>query len=159
MSGILIESVAGKVPQRAIRYLSQLPFAVSYHLSEDVTTIPGVDFGAGNEAFILATPGALRAKPMSVDIYKVSETFTATTLPARVDIGDGSDVNGFAYTGSIGTLATTAALNFSANDGTLVEGVLGIIEPGDQVTVTCIAPTGGTPAGRAMVTATFLYFE
>lgn len=159
MSGQLVSTLKGKVPQRAIRYLGQLPYVASYHLSEDVTTIPGVDFGAGDEAFIIATPATLRGKPIGVDVYKVSETFTDTTLEASVEIGDGTDQDEFAYTGDFGTLATTAALNFSAHAGTLVVGDTEIIQPADQVTITCVAPTGGTPAGRAMVSVQFLYFE
>jgi hypothetical protein len=155
----LIELSGGKVPQRAIRHLSSLPYTVSYHLSEDVTTIPGVDFGAGDDAFLLKTPTSLRGKPMNVAVYMVSEQFTATTTAARVDIGDGSDADEFAYTGGFGTLNTTAGLNFSAQDGSLLVGDAEIIEPADLVTITCVAPTGGTPAGRAMVEVTILYFE
>jgi hypothetical protein len=159
MSGRLIELQGGKVPQRAIRYLNRLPYVVSYHLSEDVTTIPGVDFGAGDYASIIKTPALLRAKPMDVSVYKVTETFNAVTTAARVDIGDGTDADEFAYTGGFGTLATTTALNFSAHAGTLLVGDTEIVEPADDVTVTCVAPTGGTPAGRAMVAVSFLYFE
>lgn len=155
----LIELSGGKVPQRAIRHLSSLPYAASYHLSEDVTTIPGVDFGQGDEAFVLNTPGTLRAKPIEVNCYKVTETFTTTTLEASVEIGDGTDQDEFAYTDDFGAMAAATPQCFCAHDGTLNVGDTEIIEPNDLVTVTCVAPTGGTPAGRCMVSVTFLYFE
>jgi len=159
MSGELISSLAGKVPQRAIRHLSSLPYVASYHLSEDVTTIPGVDFGAGDEAFVIATPATLRAKPLEVAIYKITETFNSTTTQARVDIGDGSDADEFALTDDFNDNASTAPICFTAHEGSLQVGDTEIIQPDDIVTVTCVAPTGGTPAGRAMVSVSFLYFE
>jgi len=159
MSGELIATLAGKVPQRAIRHLGKLPYAVTYQLDENVTTIPGVDFGAGDEAFILNTPSSLRAKPLEVSVYKVSETFSTTTLEASVEIGDGSDQDEFAYTDDFGAMAAATPQNFSAHGGNLNIGDTEIIQPDDLVTVTCVAPTGGTPAGRAMVAVTFLYFE
>ena len=159
MSGQLVSTLRGKIPQRAIRYLGQLPYAVTYQLDENVTTIPGVDFGAGDEAFVLRTPATLRAKPMEVAIYKVSETFTTTTLEASVEIGDGSDQDEFAYTDDFGALAAATPGNYSAHAGSLNIGDTEFIQPADLVTVTCVAPTGGTPAGRAQVAVTFLYFE
>jgi len=159
MSGELITSLGGKVPQRAIRHLGKLPYVTTYHLSEDVTTIPGVDFGAGDDAFVLRTPTTLRCKPIEVSVYMVSETFNEVTTSARVDIGDGSDADEFALTDDFGALAAATPGNYSAHAGSLQVGDTEIIEPGDYVTVTCVAPTGGTPAGRAMVSCTFLNFE
>jgi hypothetical protein len=156
--GILTD-INGTVPQRAIRYLETMPYYVTYHLSEDVTTIPGVDFGAGDEAFVLATPGTFRGKPIAVDIYKITETFNSVTTQARVDIGDGTDQDEFALTDDFNDNASTAPIHFSVSDGTLNVGDTEIIQPADVVTVTCVAPTGGTPAGRAMVGVTMLYFK
>lgn len=159
MSGELISTLAGKIPQRAIRHLGSLPYVNTYHLSEDVTTIPGVDFGAGDDTFVLRTPTTLRGKPIAVDVYMVSETFTTTTTSARIDIGDGSDADEFALTDDFGALAAATPGSYTSHAGTLQVGDTEIIEPGDYVTITCVAPTGGTPAGRAMASATFLYFE
>jgi len=158
----ILTDINGVVPQRAIRYLETMPYYVTYHLSEDVTLIPGVDFGAGDEAFVLATPSLFRAKPISVDIYKITETFNSVTTQARVDIGDGTDANGFAFTDDFNDNAAAAPIHFSVSDGSLNIGVLdtqGIVQPNDILTVTCVAPTGGTPAGRAMVGVTILYFK
>lgn len=157
MSGTLISTASGKIPQRALRFLDQLPYVAQYHLSEDVTTVFGVDFGAGDAAFVLATPATRRAKPLEVQIYGVSETFNSVTTSARVDIGDGTDDDEFALTNDFAD--GTVAQVFTSYDGTIVVGDQEIIEPGDQVTVTCVAPTGGTPSGRAGVSVAFIYFE
>jgi hypothetical protein len=156
--GILTD-INGVVPQRALRYLETMPYFVTYHLSEDVTTIPGVDFGAGDEAFLLATPSVFRGKPIAVDVYKISETFNSVTTQARVDIGDGSDADEFALTDDFADNAAAAPIHFCVADGSLQIGDTEIIEPDDIVTITCVAPTGGTPAGRAMVSVTMLYFK
>lgn len=159
MSGQILEFAAGKIPQRAIRYLNQLPYFVSYDFLES-GAINGVDFGAGDEAFIIKTPSTRRGLPFSVDIYDVTETFNTDTTEARVDIGDGSDADEFALTDDFGALTTAlGGATFNVADGTLVAGDTPIVEPGDYVTVTCVAPTGGTPAGIAKVGVTFLYFE
>lgn len=150
MSGSIIANSAGKVPQRAIRYLNQLPYFTSY-------VEEAVDFGAGNSTFIFGTPSTLRGKPFAVDIYNASEAFNSVTTAARVDIGDGSDADEFALTDDFAD--GTTGQNFSANAGSLQVGDTEIIEAGDQVTVTCVAPTGGTPAGIASVAVTVLYFE
>ena len=156
MTGSYVSTNRGKIPQRALRYIDELPYVVSYHLSEDVTTVFGVDFGAGDAAFVLATPASRRAKPLEVQIYGNGETFNSVTTSARVDIGDGSDIDEFALC----TLADgTVAQIFTSYDGTLVIGDTEIIQPADQVTVTCTAPTGGTPTGQAAVSVSFIYFE
>lgn len=143
---------SGKVPQRMIRELSGVPFFVSYD-AEGV-----VDFGNTMDTggFVFATPSNRRGKPFQVDIYDNGETFAGTTTKARVDIGDGSDQDEFATTGDIAD--GTDAQVFSAADGTLTVGDTEIIEPGDQVTVTCVDATG-SPTGQAKVTVTVLYFE
>ncbi len=158
MSVGILTDINGVVPQRAIRYLESMPYYVSYHLSEDVTTIPGVDFGA-DSTYVLATPSVFRAKPIAVDIYNISETFNSVTTQARVDIGDGSDADEFALTNDFADNAAAAPIHFCVADGSLVIGDTEIIQPNDVVTVTCVAPTGGTPAGRAMVGVTMLYFK
>ena len=161
MSGELISVFGGKVPQRAIRQLDKLPYAVSYEL-ETNQTLNGVDFGASNDAFIIQTHGSKRAKPIEVLLYDITENFAGTTTKASVEIGDGSDADGFAYTDDVADAdATTAkgSLHMSSAAGTITAGALGdIIEAGDYVTVTCVAGTG-TPTGIARVSVSFLYFD
>ena len=150
MSGNTIDVFAGKVPQRVVRSLGGLPYQVTYNFN-------AIDFGAGNSTAILATPANLRCKPLAVDVYNVSETFNSVTTSARVDIGDGSDADEFALTNDFAD--GTVGQVFTAFDGNLAVGDQEIIEPGDQVTVTFVAPTGGTPTGIANVGVTVLYFE
>lgn len=148
--GILTD-INGKVPQRALRYLETMPVFVSY--VEEL-----VDFDADGTT-VLATPVTQRGKCMQVDVYNNSETFNSVTTSALVEIGDGTDPNGFAFTDAFAD--GTVAQVFSVSDGTITDGALGaIIEPDDQVTITYVAPTGGSPdTGIASVQVTFLYFK
>lgn len=146
-----IDVFAGKVPQRVIRSLAALPYTASY-------LAQAVNFGAGDSTpIVFATPANLRAKVLAVDVYNVSVAFTADTTAARVEVGDGVDADEFVLTADIA--AGSDAQSFTAFDGTVVAGDQEIIEAGDQVTVTCVAPTGGVPAGTADVAVTVLYFE
>ena len=148
MSGT-IDTLAGKVPQRAIRYLDQLPYVATYTSNQD--------FGAG-DSFVFATPASRYAKVTEVQLHNVTETFNSVTTAASVEIGDGSDADGFAYTDDFAD--GTAAQVFTTYDDTITAGVLGdIIGPGDQVTATAVAPTGGTPTGIADVSVSVLLFS
>lgn len=151
MSGELISTLRGKIPQRAIRHIDELPYVVSYSLGL-------VDYGESNVVHILATPASRRTKPLEVQIGDVSEAFTSTTTAARVDIGDGSDADEFALTDDIADGSDGQI--FTSYDGTLVIGDTEIIQPGDQVSITCVAATGGAPdAGIAFTTVSFIYFQ
>jgi hypothetical protein len=148
--GILTD-INGKVPQRAVRYIETLPYFVSY--AEEA-----VDFGAGDSTNVIATPARFRGKVIAVDSYNNSETFNSVTTAASVEIGDGSDADGFSFTDDFAD--GTAAQHFSGADGTITAGALGeIIQPADQVTITNVAPTGGTPTGISSVAVTLLYFQ
>lgn len=154
MSGRLIELAAGKIPQRAIRYLNQLPYAVTVQFE-------AVDFGTPTASLTFNVPSAMRGKVINIDLTGVTETFTSTTLAAGIEVGiDGGDTDAYCTTErGINDLAAATAQNFNANDGSLVNGANEIMEPGAIVTVTPIAPTGGTPAGIADLGITVLYFE
>jgi len=159
MSGELISSLAGKVPQRALRHINQLPYVASYELADTTTTVLGVDFGGADETFIIQTPATLRAKPLEVAIYDITEDFAGTTKGA-VLIGDGSDADEFALTGNFvdaEMTATIGAKNYSSHAGTLVVGDTEIIQPADYVTVTCRASVTG-PTGIGRVSVSFFYF-
>jgi len=156
MSGELISTNRGKIPQRAIRHIDELPYAVTYEVEENQILL-GVDFGGSDYPFIIATPASRRAKCIEVQIAEVTETFAAVTTDASVEIGDGSDQDGFAFTDDIAD--GTASQIFTSYDGSISPGALGeIIQPGDQVTITAVAGTG-TPTGIARVFCTFLYFQ
>jgi len=149
MSGTLISTARGKVPQRAIRHIDELPYAASYAST--------MDFGAA-DSFVFATPAGRRGKVIEVALFDVTETFNSVTTAARVEIGDGTDADGFAFTDDFAD--GTAGQVFTSYDDTITAGVLGdIIEGGDQVTVTCVAPIGGTPTGIGQLAVTVLYFQ
>jgi len=154
MSGQLVSTLKGKIPQRAIRHLSSLPFATSIQFQ-------AVDFGTPTASLSFVAPSLLRGKVMSIDLTSVTETFTSTTLAAGIEIGiDGGDTDAYCTTErGINDLTAATTQNFNAHDGSLVDGVDEIIPAAGIVTVTPIAPTGGTPAGIANLTATVFYFE
>lgn len=142
---------SGKVPQRLIRELVNVPYFVTYQ------STAVVDFGASNASILVfETPASRRGKPLQVDLYANAETFAGTTSKAAVAIGDGSDIDEFALTDDIAD--GTASQTFNVADGTLAVGDVEIIEPDDQVTVTAVAATG-SPTGQAFVGVTMLYFE
>jgi hypothetical protein len=147
-----IDVFATKVPQRVIRSLAGLPYTATYK------ALAAVDFGAGDSTpIIFGTPANLRALILAVDVYNVSETFNSVTTAARVEVGDGANADEFVLTSDFED--GTDGQSFTTFDGTIVTGVQQIVEPDDQVTVTCVAPTGGTPTGIAEVSVTVLYFD
>lgn len=153
MSGTLISTARGKVPQRALRYIDQLPYLSTYNLGV-------VDYGAGDVAFELQSPASRRGKVIAVNVFQVTEVFSTTTTQASVEIGDGSDQDGYCYTDDFGALAVANADVFTSYDGSLVEGALGAIIPENvEFVVTTVAPTGGTPTGIAMTSVDVMYFE
>ncbi len=161
MSGELISTFGGKVPQRAIRYLDQLPYAVSYELEENQTLL-GVDFGgAADIEFILQTHASKRAKVIEAQVYDITENFAGTTKSAIL-FGDGSDADGFAFTDDFvdaEMTTTVGAKHFSSAAGSITPGALGeIIEAGDYLTVTCQAAVTG-PTGIGRVSISLLYFD
>jgi hypothetical protein len=161
MSGELIATVGGKVPQRAIRYLDQLPYVATYQLDED-NIIVGVDFGGADEAFIINTHNSKRAKCVEALVYDITENFAGTTTKASIEVGDGSDADGFCYTDDFVDAEMTTAVgakHYSSAAGSITAGALGeIIEADDQVTITCVASTG-SPTGIGRVAVSFLYFD
>lgn len=104
------------------------------------------DFGAGSEALSFKGPSGKQGRVVDV-ICSATETFTATTTEAIIELG--STAGGAEYVNfGLGTLADTDTARASDTDGDIVSEGL----PADtQVEVTLNAPTGGTPAGIAMV--------
>lgn len=148
-----IDILGGKVPQRAIRYLDQLPYVTSYNLGT-------VDYGAGDTVFEMQAPASRRGKVIAVNVFQVTEVFSTTTLEASVEIGTAADPDGYCYTDDFGALAVANADVFTSYDGSLTVGALGeILPPDTEFQVTTVAPTGGTPTGIAMTSVDVLYFE
>jgi len=160
MSGELISTLGGKVPQRAIRHLDRLPYVASYEIEENQTLL-GVDFGGTLSAYIIQMPASKRAKVLEALIYDITEEFEGTTKGA-IQFGDGSDADGFAYTDDFVDASMTVAkgsIHYSSAAGTITEGALGgIIEAADYVTVTCKANVTSAK-GIARVSVSFLYFD
>lgn len=153
MSGTLISDVAGKVPQRAIRYLEQLPYFVTYQ------STAVIDFGnTGDDAFLtITTPVNKRGKVFQVDLYAGAEDFAGTTDKAYVAIGTTDAGQEIAYTDDVADGALTP-ISYTADNG-LNEGTVGnVIEPGDLV-YCCGMDATGTPTGQAFAGVTFLFFE
>lgn len=149
MSGIPALAT-GKVPQRLIRELSELPYFVTYSCGI------ALDIGAGDKVTDFETPTNFRGKIMALDVFDITETFNSVTTAPRIDVGDGSDAD---YWTTVDIPDGTTPSHFSAADGTIVKNQAEIIEPGDRVYVTSVAPTGGTPTGIANISATMLYFK
>lgn len=160
MSGRIVELLGGKIPQRAIRHLDRLPYAVSYEIEEDQVLL-GVDFGGSLSAYIIQTHGSKRAKVIEACIYDITESFAGTTKGA-IQFGDGSDADGFAFTDDFVDADLTTSKggqHFSTAAGSITAGILGeIIEPADYLTVTCKANVTGA-AGIARVSVSLLYFD
>jgi len=102
------------------------------------------DFGAGGEAMTFRGPKGKQGtiKEISVDAF---ETFTAVTTEAFVRLG--SATSGYEYVNmGLGTLADAANVSMTAVAADLVLDAL----PADtDFHITLVAPTGGTPAGKA----------
>ena len=102
------------------------------------------DFGAGGEAMTFRGPKGKQGtiNEISVDAF---ETFTAVTTEAFVRLG--SATSGYEYVNmGLGTLADAANVSMTAVAADLVLEAL----PADtDVHITLVAPTGGTPAGKA----------
>jgi len=102
------------------------------------------DFGAGGEAMTFRGPKGKQGtiKEINVDSF---ELFTAVTTEAFIRLG--SATSGYEYVNmGLGTLADAANVSMTAVAADLVLEAL----PADtDVHITLVAPTGGTPAGKA----------
>jgi hypothetical protein len=102
------------------------------------------DFGAGGEAMTFRGPKGKQGtiKEINVDAF---ETFTNTTLEGFIRLG--SAASGYEYVNmGLGILADGANAQLTAVAADLVLEAL----PADtDVHITLVAPTGGTPAGKA----------
>jgi hypothetical protein len=152
MSGRLIELGAGKVPQRAIRHLHQLPYAVTYQ------STAVIDFGnTGDDAFAtIQTPSDKRGKVIQVDLYAGAENFAGTTDKAYIAIGTTDAGQEIAYTDDVADGALTP-VSYVEGDG-LNEGTVGNVMDPDDIIYMCGMDATGTPTGQAFASVTVLYF-
>lgn len=110
------------------------------------------DFGDGWVYTALKAPTGYKGKVIGVSCYGVTEAFTATTLPSRVDVGNSTDAQAYYVGGSLGTTATTDAAHPA---GTFKDYIPG----GSSFNVKGVANTGGTPAGRSRIALTIMWVQ
>lgn len=143
-----LTDLTGVIPPVQLVELQDVPFCVTY-------TFPAKDFGAGTFTESFETPPGFRGIIRSVALTDVTEAFTAVTTQAYVNLGVPSgDVDAYAYTAGLGTLAINGS-----DSPALTLGVTPTIEPNSEVWLQGVAPTGGTPAGIGTVSVTVLYFK
>lgn len=130
-------------------YTYSSPLVLSYALGQ-------FDFGAGGDTHKLIGPPGLRGMIVGVDLFKVTEAFTATTTPAYINIGDGSDADKYVSM-SLGTTAIDAV--DTSQDAEIFHETAGMFAADEQPVVTFVAPTGGTPAGIGEVMVHVAWFE
>lgn len=120
------------------------------------------DIGNGTITKKIRPPrGATRGRVESIHLL-ASETFNQVTTQAYIRVGVASDLDKFAEL-AIGALASGATL--SESDAATLASVLTddgqfdlSQETEDELTVTMVAPTGGTPAGIADVDLSIAWF-
>lgn len=95
-----------------------------------------------------------------VDVHVMaSVAFTATTTPGYVDIGTAGTAAKYVHF-NCGTTAATDARCFDDSDGRVAgyEVIDTVGEAIEQLEVSFVAPTGGTPAGTGLVTISVEWF-
>lgn len=119
-------------------------FSVTY-------VFPTKDWGAAFTE-VINTPAGFRGVVKSIVIYDVTEIFSAVGSDAFVEIGDGSDADGFAFSAGLGVTGVAASAAPAVS-----QGVLGAIPSADVVTVTGV-PAGTPGTGIATLAVTINYF-
>lgn len=111
---------------------------------------PAINFVSGAGASKIPVPrGAKQARVLDLQITATT-TFTQTTTPGLVQIGDGTTANKFAQ---LSAGATAAGSTITGNDTGgvfLSEYIAQNYNSGaglHDLTMTVVAPTGGSPAG------------
>ena len=116
-----------------------------YDSPRNVTYTYAVDFDT-TEASSLKGPAGKTGKLIDI-IVSATETFTATTTAAFIEVGVSAGSAEYASF-ALGTLADTDTLTATETSGAIVLAAL----PADtQIELTFNAPTGGTPAGIGAV--------
>ena len=114
------------------------------------------DFGAGTDVYSFKGPKGKKGQLIDYGIDGIYETFTNTTTAGNVAVGNGSDPDAYGEEIGLGvsaadTVGTLSALTAAADPATLRSTY--IVEPDlpadTAIYITCTAPTGGTPAGKA----------
>lgn len=118
-------------------------------------SFPAKSFASGTTTAKLKVPRSVQMARVLDILVSGTTTFTQVTTPAEINVGDGTDPAKFAGL-TVGALAAGTTLG----GGDVTNGVrksdylAGNYNSGDglhDLTVTFVAPTGGTPAGVADV--------
>ena len=127
-------------------------------MSERIKYSFGVhDFGASGEVFSFKGPKGKKGQLIDYGIEGITETFNAVTTAASVAVGNASDPDAHGEELSLGTSAAdtvgTLSARTEATDPDNLRAAY-IVEPDipadTAIYMTCVAPTGGTPAGMAV---------
>lgn len=114
------------------------------------------DFGSGGEVFSVKGPKGKKGLLMNYGYRSPTETFNAVTTPATISIGKSGDADYFGDEFPAGSLADQAGeLSIRTAYREIDTGfdtymLIREIPADTEVLVTCVAPTGGTPAGMAI---------
>ena len=117
------------------------------------------DFGAGAATYkVKPPPGFSSGRVRDIHVL-VSETFTQTTTPAYIRVGDGTDDDKYAEL-NMGAAASGDSYNADDVAGSLKnKGIFNLSSDGiTELTVKFVAPTGGTPAGIGEVSLLVEWF-
>lgn len=118
---------------------------------------PGIhDFGDGGDVFSFKGPKGKKGQLIDYGVEHITETFTATTTAGSVAVGNAGDADAYGEEIALGTSAADTVGTVSARTLASSPAVLRstyIVEPDlpadTAIYITCVAPTGGTPAGKA----------
>lgn len=113
------------------------PKLLNYHF-------PAVNIGSTVTRKIRVPKGAQSARVFDIHAFATTLT-TAVTTSGRVQVGVSGDLDKYADF-DIGILAAGAAKSFRDVDG-FESFWMAAVDDVDELTVTFVAPTGGTPAG------------
>ena len=103
-------------------------------------------FGAASEGMVIRGPSGKKGSIKEIEVEAI-ETFTNTTTEGFVRLGSGAA--GYEYVNmGLGTLADGAQSRLTDVAADLV---LDALPAATTVHLTLVAPTGGTPAGKAHV--------
>jgi hypothetical protein len=135
------------------------PLTISYNFGSH-------DFGAGAGAHAVQRPyGTTMCRIEEIHVGPITETFTADTTAAFVRVGTASDPDKFAELAMATAAATDGYGTNDDNDAIKAAGkFIDLNRDGDsgasldQLEVTFVAPTGGTPAGIGVPTVVLAWY-
>lgn len=136
------------IPPLILSELEGAPFDVTY-------VFPAKDFGAAaNWTEVIESPPGFRGMVRAISLYDVTEVFNAPTTPAYVYVGISGDIDAYALSASLGTLAAAAS-----DSPALTHGATRYIQANTTIHVTGVGITGALPTGIATVAVTIQYFK